>query len=76
MNQEIYKSFLAHLENDPSVLFTAWTSGEKGVIFLTICHFCYDAKKDIFPDTWFGYRVDKIKGIYTKGRSKLCVEHE
>lgn len=76
MNEEIYRSFLAHLENDPSVLFTAWTNGENGVIFLTFCHFCYDTKKDTFPNEWLGYKVDKIKGIYTKGRSTLCPEHQ
>ena len=85
MNFEIFNSFVERIGDDPSILFKAWIAGEKGVIFLTFCHFgfvrrrkpfCYDTKKDTYPDIWCGYQVDKIKGIYTKGMSQLCPEHE
>lgn len=76
MNFELFGQFIEEHGSNPSLIFKAWSGGDNPVIFVTFCHFCYDSKKNTIPDYWRGIRVDKIKGIWNKGMSVTCKEHE
>lgn len=74
MSKEILDSLIESIGDVSFLTFKAW-EGEEKLIFLTFCHFCYDHKQYLVPDVWDGYKVIKIKGIYIKGMSKFCWEH-